>query len=596
MSNAADSLTLDVEFDCDQLAVGIANTWMTWDMARQPQKNKWNELRQYLHATSTNETINSTNGHSHSTHIPKLTQIRDNLHANYMFALFPNDDWLTFEGDDRDGASALKKRVVLAYINNKHRLSKFKNTISRLILDWIDYGNCFAHVFYENEFHIDPDTQEIIPGFVGPQVRRISPFDIVFNPLATDFKRSPKIVRCLKSIGELHRDVEEKPELGYSKVILDKMMKLRAALRQSTAEQIDKTMQMQFDGLGNASQYYNQDFVEILEFYGDMFDHHGGKFYKNHVITVVDRRWLIRSEPCRTWTGVPNIFHCGWRLRSDNLWAMGPLENLVGMQYLINHLENSRADAFDQMLQPTRVLVGNVEEQNVEEGKPGGRFTIPDGDGSVQNLLPDTTVLNADLQIQRLMSLMEEFAGSPREAMGFRTPGEKTAFEVDSLQNAASRIFDNKTNYFNLDFVEQIVNAQLETSKRNMNAPDVVKIIDDDLGVAEFMQITKADITANGKLVPIGARHFARDNQLIKNLQGFGAMLQADEMLAQHFPSSRLAKVLENLLGFEKFGLYEKFGRIPEMMEQQRLTTIASEEAQLEDSINVGDDEAPLVN
>ena len=27
-----------------------------------------------------------------------LTQIRDNLHANYLDALFPNDDWMKWEG------------------------------------------------------------------------------------------------------------------------------------------------------------------------------------------------------------------------------------------------------------------------------------------------------------------------------------------------------------------------------------------------------------------------------------------------------------------------------------------------------------------
>ena len=35
---------------------------------------------------------------------------------------------------------------------------------------------------------------------------------------------------------------------------------------------------------------------------------------------------------------------------------------------------------------------------------------------------------------------MEEMAGAPKEAMGFRSPGEKTAYEVQRMENAASQV------------------------------------------------------------------------------------------------------------------------------------------------------------
>lgn len=49
----------------------------------------------------------------------------------------------------------------------------------------------------------------------------------------------------------------------------------------------------------------------------------------------------------RNWLGKTSIVHAGWRYRPDNLWAMGPLDNIVGMQYRIDHLENLKADAMD---------------------------------------------------------------------------------------------------------------------------------------------------------------------------------------------------------------------------------------------------------
>jgi hypothetical protein len=49
----------------------------------------------------------------------------------------------------------------------------------------------------------------------------------------------------------------------------------------------------------------------------------------------------------------------------------------------------------------------------------------------------------------------------------------------------------------------------LEASRRNMDYADTVRVLNDDTGLYFFEQITKEDIMANGKIVPMGARHYA---------------------------------------------------------------------------------------
>ena len=51
-------------------------------------------MRNFLFATDTSKTSVGGLPWKNSTTLPKLTQIRDNLHANYMSAVFPNDNWL----------------------------------------------------------------------------------------------------------------------------------------------------------------------------------------------------------------------------------------------------------------------------------------------------------------------------------------------------------------------------------------------------------------------------------------------------------------------------------------------------------------------
>lgn len=563
-------------------AVEIASLWSAWNSGRQVWKDRKRETKAFLYATSTRETTNSNLPWSHSTNIPKITQIYDNLKANYTSGLFPNEDWFIFSGEDRESVTQVKRRAVESYLKTKHRLSGFQTEILKILDDWVQCGNGFGMVSYVAESAVDPETGIDIGSYIGPKVYRISPDDIVFNPIAVDFAHSPKIIRSIKSLGEIKRDIEENPELNYEQEILDKALEDRVRLREYSYEDIDKSIQMEFDGFGTYGQYIKSGYIEILDFYGDLYDESTGEFYKNYVITVIDRRYVIRKQPLNTWTGRPHIYHVSWRQRPDNLWGMGPLDNLVGLQYRINHLENARADAFDQMIAPDFVYKGDVQEY---PGDNGSVIYEVNEQGDVRHLVPDTTVLNADFQIQVLMDLMELFAGAPREAMGIRTPGEKTAFEVAELNNAAGRIFQNKMTHFEVNLLEPILNAEIEVARRNLNTSDVIKVVDTDTGVQEFLSITREDITANGKLVPVGARHYSRQAQLAQELAQFSQMALADPMVAQHFPSVRIAEMWEELLGFNKFKIFSPYARIQEQLEAQRLAQVAQEQAMYEQAM-----------
>jgi len=178
---------------------------------------------------------------------------------------------------------------------------------------------------------------------------------------------------------------------------------------------------------------------------------------------------------------------------------------------------------------------------------------------------------------------MEEMAGAPKEAMGIRSPGEKTAFEVQQLQNAAGRIFQHKVNNFEVQFLEPILNTMLEMSKRNMDMAEVAKTIDDDLGVIDFMSITKDDITARGKLRPIGARHYAARAQLIQNMMGlFNSPM--GQVIAPHISAKKLAGMVEEYMGFEQYDFIKDNAAIFEQAEtaklqQQVQQTIQAEQA-----------------
>lgn len=559
------------------LASEIAYMWDNLNTNRNTWIKEKEELRNYIFATDTTKTTNAKLPWKNKTTIPKLCQIRDNLHANYASAVFPNDNWFKWEAHGKDGALASKRKAIEAYMANKIRMSGFRNEVYKLLYDYIDYGNAFWDVVFVNETHKDADGN-VIQGYRGPKLKRISPYDIVFNLTADSFKNSYNIVRSVKTFGELQWELDNMPEMQYNKDVIGEMLSYRQTLAGYATEDMSKALALQVDGFGNFSDYLQSGYVELLEFEGSINNKDTGEFLQNVLVTVADRSKVIRVVPMPSWMGKTTKGHVPWRMRPDNLYGMGPLDNLVGMQYRIDHLENLKADAMDLAVHPPLAITGNVEEFDWE---PGAEILVGEG-GSIQELGKSLQgVMAANNEISMLEFKMEEMAGAPKQAMGIRTPGEKTAYEVQSLEQAASRIFQNKITHFEIECIEDALNKMFEVAKRNMDGTDLVRVIDDDIGVIEFMEITKDDITAAGKLRPIGARHFSAQATAIQNLSNFyQSAVGQDPAVRAHISGKAVAKLIEEYLGLEKFALYQENVRVFEEVETQSLVQEATAQLQ----------------
>jgi len=543
--------TIDVEniLQPDQLGTQIAEHWRRWNNAKQTKIEEWKELRNYLFATDTRTTSNQVLPWANSTTTPKLTQIRDNLHANYFAALFPSYDWMKWEPNDRESNNGLKAKAIKSYLRAKLNKINAEEIFSQLLYDWIDYGNCFARVEHVTDI-VDNGDQPVVK-YTGPTIHRISPYDICFNPLAPSFRESPKIIKSVMSLGDIKKMVVKDPTSSYMMPALEKAYAARATVSGMDSE-LSKSDGYVADGFGNIQEYYASGYIEVLTFFGDIYDITTKEFKENRIITIIDRAHVLRDIPNPSWNGSDNIHHAGWRTRPDNLYAMGPLDNLVGMQYRIDHLENMKADVWDQIAYPILKVKGDVEDFVFQ---PGERIYLGD-EGDVAYLSPDVTALNADLQINNLENKMEELAGAPKNAMGIRTPGEKTAFEVNQLLTAANRIFEHKTAHFERSFLEPILNDMLEVGRRNLNVADTIGIFDADMNVTVFQDITKEDITGNGVLRPVGARHFAERARRLQNLQQMWAAKQADPTVAAHLSGKEFARIMADELNEEKlFGV-----------------------------------------
>jgi hypothetical protein len=570
-------MSLENVISPDLLATRITEKWVEWETLRQPKKNDWEEIKRYVYATDTTMTSNSKLPWKNKTTVPKLCQIQDNLYANYMQTLFPKRKSIFWEANNEDSNSVDKRDAIVNYMQWAIEQPTFKHEMDKIILDYIQYGNCFGTVEWMDQRVVLPDGKTQA-GYVGPSIRRISPLDIVMNPTAENFMQSPKIVRSIISMGELRElmqrlsndeNQEEYKELfEYLKTI-----RFHARTFQGDWTQQDRMYNM--DGFSSFRAYLLQDYVEVLTFYGDWYDFYNDEFQKNRVITVVDRHKLIGNKPNPSFFGYPPIFHLPWRKKQDNLWGMGPLDNLIGMQYRLDHVENMKADIFDLTTYPVQKVKGFVEDF---VWQPGEKIFVSD-EGDVELLQPQVQALNANMEIQNLANQMEQMAGAPKEAMGFRSPGEKTKYEVQRLENAGARLFQSKINQFEEHMEEPLMNAMLEEARRNMVGSTTIKVFDDQFKLASFQSLTVEDITGVGRIKPIAARHFAEQAELVQNLTnltGSGAW----QTVQMHFSGVKLAKVFEEVFSLKDYEIVIPYVAIAEQADAQKQVQALQEQVQ----------------
>lgn len=566
----------------DDLGCAIAKRWHEWFIFSQPQRQEWQEVRNYIFATDTTKTTNSKLPWKNKTTIPKICQVRDNLHANYMAALFPRRKWLYWEADDKDSNSKEKRDAIVNYMSWVISQEHFKNTVSSLVYDYIDTGNVFVGAEWVDETITLEDKTQV--GYVGPTAKRFDPYSILMNPIATNFRSAPKIIRSMVTMGEVKEIIEAETNSENSEQYkaLWTYFKDQRGIGHSNVGVGELNVEddfMHMDGFHSYRAYLESDYVELLTFYGDIYDKENDEFLKNHVIVIADRHKIILKRPNPSYFGYPPIFHAGWRIRQNNLWAQSPLANVLGLQYRIDHIENLKADCFDLITFPPLKIKGYVSDF---EWGPFARIHVGD-DGDVEMMAPPFQVLTANQEIQTLLMWIEEMCGSPKEAMGFRTPGEKTAYEVSTLQNAASRIFQNKIAQFEEQVLEPLLNAMLELARRNISKAFSIPVFNPEFDITVFDTLSAADITGTGRIKPVAARHFAEQAELVQNLTNlYNSKLGEDPAVLVHISGLGVAQLIEDSLNLKDYKLVQQNVRLAEEADSRREAQVYQEQTQME--------------
>jgi hypothetical protein len=569
--------------DVDEIAVRIAELWERYNTERRSALTLNEEARRFIYATDIDSTSAADLPHKNRTHQPKLTQIADTLKSQYYEASLSMPEFFRFPAPRK--VSDAVARAMEKWIRVKLEARKFRETTGRqLINDYVDYGNCFVSL----EYTVERDNQGRVI-YTGPVWNRVSPMDIAFNP-RTSFKKSPKMERLQVHVADIKDWPDTFPNSGFKKGIIAKAIATRHPDGIDDWIEVVKNRGINMDGYGGFDQYFKQDLAEIIIYRGDMFDPNTSKTSRNRVIYIMDKVHVIRNEPSKAPSGFDGIHHAGWRLRPDNSWSQGPLDNLIGMQYRIDHLENLKADIFDVIAQPVIFVKGDDVQEPSDGYRPGAVY-YGGVDSDVKMLVPDATALNADNQIANYHRMMEDWAGVPPESRGIRTPGEKTAFEVSKLDQNATMGFVDKARVFER-MMETMLKETFELMLINFDIEDYKDIFGEDEEGEALEVLASMDTIARGEFVAMGARHWTRRNRETLEMNTFMSGPMQDPKIRAHVSGIKMAEFWERKLNIEDEGIIEENAGVKEDV---RIQAIAQEEAQAlqqesgSDPIGVGD-------
>jgi hypothetical protein len=229
------------------------------------------------------------------------------------------------------------------------------------------------------------------------------------------------------------------------------------------------------------------------------------------------------------------------------------------------------------------VLLALGEVELPEQVTPG---TVISGDATatVRYMHPDVSILQSGTLMADYMALMEEYAGAPREMMGFRTPGEKTAFEYSQMMNAAQRVFQKKIRNYEL-MSEELINAALHLYLHESAGQSIeLKVWNSEVGVSLFTKVNVDDIRGDGQIRAVGSVSYADKAKLAQSMQQLGnSALFMDPTVLANISPAKLGEALMFATGLDSIdGLYHKDARLYEMADQTKLSAKLSNQTQRE--------------
>jgi len=442
----------------------IVGSWDDWKHARRDKESLWrDEVNAYL--TTIDESKYKDWPWRSKVADTFIQETGDSISSALRNSLFPtNEEYFDIVGVDEQGKTHQQEmqEYMQQQLYKTRFVEKFKPFIKQLsvignapaILPWrIKKKTSTKRVKVRGEDGRTRVEKQTFPRTIYDNFdfEALDAFDVVFDPSQIYFDKTPFIRRMVRSINELKRDAD----------LYKNLDRLEESGDTLDGEDIGKKRErLSVFGLNFQE---DKEGIEILEAYGDFEIE--GVLYEDYLISIGNRKTVIRFEPNPYWGGRPIVWGT-----YDNLWftsyGKSAIEPVMGTYHLINTFTNQKSDILNLIINGCYSFVedGVIDPENLML-RPGGFIEVGHND-NIRPLHPSTNVTLAFGEIETLRNRGEKSTGASTYDKGGIPRGKRTAFEANIIKQGSSTRFNDITKHIGDSVIEYTLNFFLESTKQ----------------------------------------------------------------------------------------------------------------------------------
>lgn len=459
----------------------------------------------------------------------------ENITAQLMAMLFPNERWFTVEPGRRGGfvmsddQDAPKIEHLLRY---QHDQMAFVSSMRRMIKWLVITGNCPWSMCWKKESAVDypayaqamgdwmnrqaaamqqynqqlemlaqqadlmaaqgmpppemppaPPYEAQPPGafnimYEGPQLIIGDPFNFVIDDQANDDRTAFRAVQTWRSKAYL-KHLSETDETGYS--VYENLNLVQDAERYKD-DYFSRNPQL---ALAFGMQLPDEASVDLIEACGDFelpLDDPSGEstYQRSWTAVIANKRTLLKFEPTHLWTSTPHIQLAKLIEVPGQVYGGGLVENTLGLTDATNVRFNQILDAAAVAINPeTKVMDDGVYDPENAESGPGAQHLV----GTMDNLQPLQKNLQglslAFTEIGLLMALVQQMFRSPNAGASQRGDNSATRTARDTSVMGGS--LQDMARYIEEHALVPVLEMQLQHSQQYLDEEIVVKIVQENM-------------------------------------------------------------------------------------------------------------------
>lgn len=505
-----------------------------------------------------------------------------------MAATFPNRDWFGVDptGPHTDD-NLLLARLIKKHVTDKLDESGFKSQWAVFLRQLVITGTSVVALPWRtdtetghrrvkiNVMDDEDDKGEyaneeyVYNVYDAPAIEVLDVFDCYVDPSSTNPNKGAFIRKLTKSKGELLELIKD----GVYDIDPLKVINRRDDSSGLDTSSSRKSNLQTFEGLQTQS-WSPCELVELIEYWGDVYDDDTGECDCNMVVTLMDNE-VISSEPSPFWCGKPFIIGT-YSMTGHSPYGFGGIQPVLGLLHQLDIVTNQRLDNLELAINNMWTLKSDgVLQPDDVYTEPGRVFQVSDH-GDLQPLASQSQSWAVTYQEAGLLeqTVDKSFGTGNYISSNQQRSGERvTATEVAAVRDAGGNRLSTVHKHIEETALIPFLGKLFSLIHQFTVEPVMVRVAGDGADEYGYWELEPTDFNMPVKLRPVGSDNVIERKAYVQSRLEF---VQAVSGLPDVASKLNMDMFLTDLLNHWGFDEPERYLKKEPQQEKQVLPTPTS--------------------